>query len=70
MNSTTLTAPQEVTEQIMRLAHAMEMRYAAREIPTGDLYRGVGEREWQESRDALRAAVLALAQDVEATGGE
>ena len=46
-------------ERIMGLADTMAMRYAARDIPTGKLYRDIAERQWQEARAELRAALAA-----------
>ncbi len=55
---------------IMALADKMAMHYAARDIPTGELYRGIAERQWLESRAELRAALAASPQPEPSAQGE
>ncbi len=44
---------------VMLHAERMEMSYAARAIPTGELYKGITEADYQLKRRMLREAIEA-----------
>lgn len=44
---------------VINAAERMEMRYAARDIPTGALYRGIAEVQWKAAREVFHAALAA-----------
>ena len=54
-----------LARQVILCAESMEREYAARDIPTGQLYRGIAENNWQRARAAFREAVAALAAQSE-----
>jgi hypothetical protein len=47
-------------DDIKRLAATMEHSYAARDITTGHLYRGIALNDWRRARRNLHAAIDAI----------